>query len=413
MNVVELNRTNIRLGERNGTKKRFYFRFYTGNSERKRMKIKRIAVYATLAAVLLLLVVPADAKFGRAYPAQIHATGTLTLYSMTVTPGEEGFPDLPVKSVLTLEDGTSLPIDVTFVSTVPNSIEPGTYEAEFVGFAAAGRGMMKFSGILKVGMINFWVQFALEKPEETEVLDGLYSASGSLEITISTDIPPPPEVTWVLVKGRVKQFDDADAFGNLIAHAKKGGDNEWTQVHVVFSLEPPPLADEELTPGTYSHSFYVITLANATLTELNNGENDLYIEGTFNVYKRTHTITVEDSTKTSITIEVETIVEGASGSLAVTFEPPLFTLDIDGFGVVTGSVAFFHVKYAKPFERGIPRGDFNIDRVVNIGDLVKVAKAFRAELGQPGYNFDFDFNSDFRINIVDLSAAALEFGQEY
>ncbi len=377
------------------------------------MKTKRIAVYATLAAVLMLLAVPADARFGKAYAAQINATGTLTLYRMTITPGEEGIPDLSLANTVVTEDGIELPIDVSFMSMVPQMIQPGTYDGEFLGFAAVGRGAIKLSGILRVGMINFWVQFAFEKPADPEVPDGLYSASGSLEITISDDIPPPPEVTWVLVKGRVEKFNDEDAFGNLIAHAKKGGDNEFTKVHVVFTLEPLHLAEEELTPGTYTHSFYTVTLAEATLTELNNGEYDLYIEGMFNVYKRTHTIVVEDSTEISITIQVETIAENAPGSLAATFEPSAFTLDIEQFGVITGRVAFFHVKYAKPFERGIPRGDFNIDRVVNIGDIVKIAKAYRTRLGQPGYNFDYDANSDFEINIVDLSAAATEFGQEY
>jgi hypothetical protein len=234
-----------------------------------------------------------------------------------------------------------------------------------------------------------------------------------LEISISEDVPPPPEVTWVLMKGRVEKFNDADAFGSLIAHAKKGGDNEWTKVHGVFSLEPPPLPEEKLTPGTYSHDFYVVTLAEATNTELNNGDDDLYIEGNWNVHKRTVTITVVDSTEKTFTVKIEPVAEGKTGHLSATFEPSEFTLQVEGFGDITGQVVFFHAKHARLFEPGLPRGDFNKDRRVNIEDIVRMAKAYRAKLGEPGYDFDLDVNPDFEINILDLTVAAKEFGQEY
>jgi hypothetical protein len=377
------------------------------------MKIRKIAVYTAIATVLVLLAVPVNARFPNAYLAQIHAEGTLTLFGMTV--GEVGEPPaVPDLALANAGEGIDLPVVVDFVATVPRIIQVGDYDAEFHGFAGV-RDVIKFNGILKVELegrsINFWVQFSCAKPEE--ISEGPYSANGMLEISISEDVPPPPEVAWVLMKGRVEKFNEADAFGSLIAHAKKGGDIEWTEVSGVFSLKPPPLPEEKLTPGTYSHDFYVVTLAEATNTELNNGEDDLYIEGNWNVHKRTVTITIVDSTEKTFTVKIEPVAEGKSGHLSATFEPSAFTLHIDDFGDITGEVVFFHAKHARPFEPGLPRGDFNRDRRVNIEDIVRMAKAYRAKLGEPGYDFDLDVNPDFEINILDLTVAAKEFGQEY
>lgn len=359
------------------------------------------------AAMFLLFATPVIAPFAKAYPAQITAKGTLTL---------KGFSG---------QEDINLPIDVSFMSMVPDIIKTGSYDAEFRGFAIVDKkGTIKFEGLLGVGGIHFWIQFALEKPPETEIPEGRYSVFSKepLKITISEATLPPLEITWVMMKGIVTKFGQSEAFGGIMAHAKISESNNWTKVHSTFTLKPPgeeAEMQEEAPPSTeealrkLNCSFYVVNLATTTKTELNNGESDLYIEGSWNVYNRTCTVILTDSMEATINVTWRTIFEGAPGKLSATYDPSQFTLKITGLDDISGFVTFFHVKFAKPFERGIPRGDFNRDRKVNIQDIMQIAKAYRSRLGEPGYNFDLDLNPDFIINIADLTAVALEYGQAY
>jgi hypothetical protein len=351
------------------------------------MNHKNMTKFAALfTAVTVILAVPAYAQFAKAFPAQITAAGTLTLNGL----GSKHY---------------DLPVSTTFNAIVPEIISEGAYAAEFRGFASvSNRGPIKLDGLLQANGINFWVKFDVEKPTDPEIPVGRFSADGQLQITISKITTPPPDVTWVLMKGRITEFGENDAFGSIIASAKI---NEWTRVQGAFTLRPP--AAEVAAVRNYSCSFYVVTLANATNTELNNGEYDLVIEGLWNVYNVTCSATVVDSTEVSITKSIEQIVEGASGTLKASFAPSMFTLQIEGLDLISGDVVFFHVMSG----RGIPRADFNGDRAVNILDIMRMAKAFRAQLGMPNYDFDLDVNSDFIINIKDITVAAQEFGQEY
>jgi len=379
--------------------------------EKREMNKKKVARYAAFfTAIFAILALPVYAPFVDAYPAQITADGKLEL---------KGF-----------RGSFELPVDETFVALVPNKILPEKYEnVEFTGRATAARGrergIIKLDGILNVSKNIFWVKFDVEKPKDPEFHEGTYFANGELNITIVEATLPQPEINWVLMKGNITEFNGTAAFGSLMAHAKIGGTNNWTKVHGVFTQQPRPKGP--MTSGTYNYSFYIVTLVNATMTELDYDGSALYIEGKWNVYNRTCTITNVDDEEKTIVITMKPVVEEAFGKLNVTLDskpspiPPQipwrvqgdFELNITGFGTTTGDVLFYHVKPAKPFERGIPMGDIDNDRAVNILDITPIAKAFGAKLGTPKYNFDLDLNSDFVINIIDISTAATEYGEEY
>jgi hypothetical protein len=170
----------------------------------------------------------------------------------------------------------------------------------------------------------------------------------------------------------------------------------------------------------------MVTLANATKTEIDYDNKALYIEGLWNVYNRTVTVTVVDHAEYTTVINIRPIKEGVPGQFNVTLTPQPstiaeekwknrgnFTLQIQGIDTIKGDVIFFQAKFADPSEPGIPRSDFNQDHVVNILDIGQIAKAFGTKLGTPRYEPDFDANSDYVIDIYDIVSAAQEFGQEY
>lgn len=77
------------------------------------------------------------------------------------------------------------------------------------------------------------------------------------------------------------------------------------------------------------------------------------------------------------------------------------------------SSRYVSLRFVNPFKPDIPRSDFNQDHIVDIQDIVQIAKAYGAKIGMPKYDFDLDVNSDFSINLKDLAAAAHEYGQGY
>jgi hypothetical protein len=386
------------------------------------MNIKRIAKFAAVIVAMfaLLVVVPAYAPgpqfppipkppYGKAYPAQINATGTLTLKSF-------------------VSGSLDVTINTTFASVVPDIIPPGEYtNVGFQGFATNSSKNLRLDGLLIVNGINFWVSFAVDKPQGLS--DKMYSASGQLDISITEITLTPEKITEAMMKANITQFGGSDAFGFLEAHAKIGSRN-ITDVHGSFTLQPPPTAggDDGEGRGNFTVSYYVVNLANATNVELNFDGSALYVEGFWNVYNRTVTVTRIDHEEETTVVNIKTLLENVTGEFNVTLtsdtaSAPVslrrttlgnFTLDIPALkGVIMGNVLFYQTRFADPGDRDIPTCDFNMDHVVNILDINQLAKAFGAKLGTAKYDPELDVNSDFAINIFDLAAAGHQFGQDY
>jgi hypothetical protein len=58
-------------------------------------------------------------------------------------------------------------------------------------------------------------------------------------------------------------------------------------------------------------------------------------------------------------------------------------------------------------------GDIDANGMVNIVDIVSIAKAYGSSAGHPRYDVDCDINGDGTINIQDISAAARNFGKSW
>jgi hypothetical protein len=87
-----------------------------------------------------------------------------------------------------------------------------------------------------------------------------------------------------------------------------------------------------------------------------------------------------------------------------------FTVAITGFDLVMGKVRCWGIRYImKPF----PLTDVNLDRKVNLSDLIAVARGFGATPGKFNFDFKADVNSDYRVNLSDLVKTALDFGNDY
>jgi hypothetical protein len=101
----------------------------------------------------------------------------------------------------------------------------------------------------------------------------------------------------------------------------------------------------------------------------------------------------------------------ATGDLYVTGNWTDFAAEIEGFGMFSGKVLDYDVKNDGTVS--VARTDVNHNRKIDIHDVAKVARAYGSTVGSSLYDPDLDLNSDSIINVVDLVAVARNFGKTY
>ena len=158
-------------------------------------------------------------------------------------------------------------------------------------------------------------------------------------------------------------------------------------------------------PAThFEFTLYVVRLVNASVVALNYSSNDFYISGLWDVYNITWTYFGEHN----FTMTVKPAVVNETGEFNVTNFWKEFTLDITGLELISGKVSFLCYRSFV-----VPLGDVNGDYVVDIFDLVHVAKRYRTTPGMTEFDFDLDFNDNFEIDIYDLTTIGANLGENY
>ena len=298
-------------------------------------------------------------------------------------------------------------INVTteFSAVIPNNVNPGTYTSLFLGTAVAVGDHVKFSGVLSIEGYNVWVRFVTDKPKE--VVEGFYSANGTLLVTIQKITFEELGITWVIMRGKITHYGEQNVSGGILAHGKIG---YWFHVQGGFVSNFNFTTQSPIAVANYSICQFV--LKNYTDVEVNYEGKALYVEGYWNVYNVTVAYFNHELLYTKTLI-----VEEGYGQLNVTLSSQQgnFTLQIEGINTIKGDVIAFHEKYRKISlsKPAIPISDLNGDWEVNILDVIKVARAFGSMVGKKNYSFNYDFNMDFVINIYDLVTVARDYGTQY
>jgi hypothetical protein len=130
-----------------------------------------------------------------------------------------------------------------------------------------------------------------------------------------------------------------------------------------------------------------------------------------------------------IEVNLPTVTSYASGHVYVTDNWKDCTTYIEGVGTFSGNVWGFNLRYGQVehswtpptdttqgLEGGAgldPRADVNSDYKVNIVDLTLIARAFGAKGDSEMYDPRADLNSDFVVNILDIGIVAINFGMTF
>jgi hypothetical protein len=222
--------------------------------------------------------------------------------------------------------------------------------------------------------------------------------------------------TWGRMNGMINRWGDDPVFGNIRADAFVANNNgvvhEWARVFAMWTnksaqLDDPNMNLQPIEPGgNFKVQFFTARLINSTEILFNLPEYDLRITGNWTVMNITTTVTADElGHPVSITRTFEPIVTDALGELRVknttTALPEPFELEIDGVDILKGfafreMIRHFEVKFF----------DVDGDGKVDIRDLVKTAKRYKAVPGMRGYSMDFDFNGNGMIDIGSLTTIA-------
>ncbi|MEM2518246.1 MAG: hypothetical protein QXI71_06505 [Candidatus Bathyarchaeia archaeon] len=216
------------------------------------------------------------------------------------------------------------------------------------------------------------------------------------------------EGTWVHMRSLITQWGSNNVFGWVGAVAgmvnNSGTYYEWARAHAVWSEDVCRLNCTEPPTENYTFTCYGTKLVN--MTDVNLEGTSFTISGYWDVAKITVSVTIiKDESGEVVNIiweyEIEKIVENAEGQLQASLTPAAFTLSIAGIDALSGTVKFISIRY-----RAIKICDMSGDGKVNIIDLVKVAKRYRAVPGLWCYEHSMDVNFDNVIDIGDLTTIA-------
>ncbi|XHH09769.1 MAG: hypothetical protein ACFCUE_03850 [Candidatus Bathyarchaeia archaeon] len=221
----------------------------------------------------------------------------------------------------------------------------------------------------------------------------------------------PQQKTWVRINGVINSWGEEEVNGllqtrsrtTLLANEDKRDLTSATAIWTTNNSRPiNSVRDKE----NFTYVFYAARLNNASVSDFSISDTDYFLNGTWNLYTVTSTITVttdENDTIVNVHRESDTQVTQAYGELSITDNWTKFTLNIDGQDSLSGTVYRSLTRQAA-FNRFaiIDQSATKATRA----DLSQMATCFHATPGWGNFDAQMDFNGNFEVDIADISTVA-------
>ena len=220
--------------------------------------------------------------------------------------------------------------------------------------------------------------------------------------------------SWVRINGIITHWGTTDVNGSLQTQARTAlfGTADTRQLAAagaIWTTNTSRPISAVRAKENFTYTFYAARLMNASVSELNYGDSNFFISGNWNVYNVTSNVTIITSNGeiTNIHREADTEVGEAYGELSITDNWGVFTLTLDGYDTLSGSVTRTRTGSMQfnPFKITDDLTS-TAGNVVSKADLVTVAKNYRAMPGWGNYDQRMDFNNNYEIDITDLATVA-------
>jgi hypothetical protein len=232
----------------------------------------------------------------------------------------------------------------------------------------------------------------------------------SMAATVSSR---PVQASWVRINGVITKWGTTDVRGLLNVQARtallnNADTRQLAQAGAVWTTNISRAISTVRSKENFTYTFYAARLMNASVSTLSYGASNFFINGTWNVYKVQSNVTIitdSDGNIVHVHRDSNTDVSKAYGELNVTDNWTKFKLQLTGYDPLTGSVTRSITRQMQ-FNMFKVADDAAVSNVVTKADFAAVVKCYRAMPGWGNYDNAMDFNSNYRIDIADLSTVA-------
>lgn len=220
--------------------------------------------------------------------------------------------------------------------------------------------------------------------------------------------------SYIRINGLVTQWGTTAVNGSLQTQAgtsthETSGTNMATTATAIWTTNTSRPITGIQAKQNFTYTFYEARLRNASVSTLSAGSpaTNYFLNGTWNVYTVTSTVTIITNAGgqiTSVHRTSDTSVQSAYGELNVTDNWTKFTLSINGIDPLTGSV-FRYVQRQVQFNP-FKVTDDTMSTVVTKADISAVIHAYGAMPGWGNYDARMDFCGHYKIDIANLATVA-------
>ncbi|MCX8150200.1 MAG: hypothetical protein N3D85_01660 [Candidatus Bathyarchaeota archaeon] len=224
----------------------------------------------------------------------------------------------------------------------------------------------------------------------------------------------PESLNLVRINGLVTKWGTSSVNGSLSAQAKTAVFNvsdsrQMALVNVMWTTNSLRPLNAVRTAENFTYTFYSARLNNSSISAIDLGSTNFFINGTWNLYNVTTIVTITTNSLgqiTNIHRETDTKVAIAYGKLTVTDNWTTFKLEISGIAPLSGTVARSRTCLVdfNPFKFSDEDG-VTSNRLTR-NDVRTLGRACGSMPGWGNYDQSMDFNNNYRIDIADLCTVA-------
>lgn len=234
----------------------------------------------------------------------------------------------------------------------------------------------------------------------------------------------PTQQNFVRVVGNVDEWSTEEVTGTFQVQTRtivqNGATRQGTSVTAMWTTDTIQPINSATSAQSVTNVFYTARLVNASASILDFEDqdyiiHDLYINGSWTVYKITSTITVQTNDNGDITSvnrnqNTEVLATKAYGELTIDDEWNKFTLSITDVDSLKGQVASQRIT-SRSFNTFKITEDDAIGTVTP-ADVASIVKSYGSHPGWGNYNHLMDYNFNYKIDITDLATVAANIDQE-
>jgi hypothetical protein len=218
------------------------------------------------------------------------------------------------------------------------------------------------------------------------------------------------QTSWVKYKGTMDDWGTTDVRGQIQTQARTALFNssdtkQFTTATAMWTTNLSRPIQSVQARENFTYVFYSATLRNVSVSTVNASKGTYFLNGTWNLAEVISTTTIyTNETGAIIKVHRDQDITPSQAYGELKIAEGKFNLTINGIDQLSGSVYRSIVRsWFNPFKI---IDDDAATETVSTNDVKAVAKCYGAMPGWGNYDTAMDFNSNYRVDISDISTVA-------